>query len=74
MLETVDFGMVYINVNAIEDCKDLLERYEALMEEILGLDGLNELAECYNETEIKAELTRAVQVRLDKLLKELKEI
>ena len=51
-----------------------IERYEALMEEILGLDGLNELAECYNETEIKAELTGAVQVRLDKLLKELKEM
>ena len=48
-----------------------IETYEGLIEEILGLNGLTELAECYNETEIKAELTGVVQVRLDKLLKEL---
>ena len=42
--------------------------------EILGLNGLKELAECYNETEINAELTGVVQIRLDKLLKELEEM
>ena len=51
-----------------------IERYEALIEEILGLDGLNELAECYNETELAAEITGIVQIRLDKLLKQLKEM
>ena len=51
-----------------------IERYEALIEEILGLDGLAELAECYNETEIETELTGVVQIRLDKLLKKLAEI
>ena len=45
-----------------------IERYEALLEEILGLDGLKEWAECHNETEIEAELTGVVQIRLDKLL------
>ena len=51
-----------------------IERYEALMEEILGLDGLNELAECYNETELEAELIGVVQGRLDKLLEQLREM
>lgn len=51
-----------------------IERYEALIEETLGLDGLNELAECYNETELEAELTGVVQIRLAKLLEQLREM
>ena len=51
-----------------------IERYEALIEEILGLDGLKELAECYNETDIEAEMTGVVQIRLDKLLEQLREM
>ena len=51
-----------------------IERYEALIEEILGLNGLEELAEVYSETDIEAEMTGIVQIRLDKLIKELEEI
>jgi hypothetical protein len=51
-----------------------IERYEALMEDISSLNGLEELAEVYGETKIEAELTGVVQVRLDKLLKALEEM
>ena len=51
-----------------------IERYEALIEEILGLNGLEELTEVYGETDIEAEMTGIVQIRLDKLLKELEEM
>ena len=51
-----------------------IERYEALIEEILGLDGLEELAEVYGETDIEAEMTGVVQIRLDKLLEQLMEM
>ena len=51
-----------------------IERYEALIEEILGLNGLEELAEVYGETDIEAEMTGAVQIRLDKLLEQLREM
>ena len=51
-----------------------IERYEALIEEILRLDGLEELAEVYGETKIEAEMTGIVQVRLDRLLEQLREM
>ena len=51
-----------------------IERYEALIEDISSLNGLEELAEVYGETELEAELIGVVQVRLDKLLKELEEM
>lgn len=51
-----------------------IEAYEALIEEIRGLNGLEELAEVFGETELEVELTGVVQVRLDKLLKELEEM
>jgi hypothetical protein len=51
-----------------------IERYEALIEDISSLNGLEELAEVYGETKIEAELTGVVQVRLDKLLKTLEEM
>ena len=51
-----------------------IERYEALIEEILGLDGLEELAEVYGEIGLEAELTGVVQIKLDKLLEQLREM
>jgi hypothetical protein len=51
-----------------------IERYEALIEDISSLNGLEELAEVFGETGLEAELTGVVQVRLDKLLKELEEM
>ena len=51
-----------------------IEAYEALIEEILGLNGLEELAEVYGETDIEAEMTGIVQIQLDKLIKELEEM
>lgn len=51
-----------------------IERYEALIEDISSLNGLEELTEVYGETEIEAELTGVVQGRLDKLLKALEEM
>jgi len=51
-----------------------IERYEALIEDISSLNGLEELAEVYGETELEAELTGVVQGRLNKLLKKLKEL
>lgn len=60
-----------VKVNQIL-CK--IETYERLIEEIPGLNGLEELTEVYGETEIETELTGVVQVRLDKLLRELEEM
>ncbi len=51
-----------------------IERYEALIEDISSLNGLEELAEVFGETRLETELTGVVQVRLDKLLKELEEM
>ena len=51
-----------------------IERYEALIEDISSLNGLEELAEVYGETTLEAELTGVVQVKLDKLLKVLGEM
>jgi hypothetical protein len=51
-----------------------IERYEALIEDISSLNGLEELAEVYGETTLEAELTGVVQGRLDKLLKALEEM
>jgi hypothetical protein len=51
-----------------------IERYEALIEDISSLKGVEELAEVFGETKIEAELIGVVQVRLDKLLKALEEM
>jgi hypothetical protein len=51
-----------------------IERYEALIEDISSLNGLEELAEVFGETGLETELTGVVQSRLDKLLKELEEM
>jgi len=52
-------------------CK--IETYEALIDEITGLQTLDELAQAYGEP-IEEELIAVVQLRLDKLLKELEEM
>ena len=52
-------------------CK--IETYEALIDEITGLQTLDELAQAYGEP-IEEELIAVVQPKLDKLLKELEEM
>ncbi len=51
-----------------------IETYEALIEDIHKLNGLDALAEAYGECDVEDELVAVVQVRLDKLLKELEEM
>ena len=51
-----------------------IERYEALIDEIRGLSGVHELEEVFDEIDLEEELVAIVQVRLDKLLKELEEM
>lgn len=50
-----------------------IETYEALIDEITGLQTLDELAQAYGEP-IEEELIAVVQPKLDKLLKELEEM
>lgn len=50
-----------------------IETYEALIDEITGLQTLEELAQAYGEP-IEEELIAVVQMRLDNLLKELEEM
>jgi hypothetical protein len=50
-----------------------IETYETLIDEITGLQALGELDRAYGEN-IEEELTAVVQLRLDKLLKELEEM
>ena len=51
-----------------------IERYEALIDEIRNLSGVHELEEVFDEIDLEEELVAIVQVRLDKLLKELEEM
>ena len=51
-----------------------IERYEALIDEIRSLSGVHELEEVFDEIDLEEELVAIVQVRLDKLLKELEEL
>ena len=50
-----------------------IETYEALIDEITGLQTLEEIRHAYGEP-IEEELIAVVQLRLDKLLKELEEL
>jgi hypothetical protein len=50
-----------------------IETYEALIDEITGLETLDEIAQSYGEN-IDEELIAVVQLKLDKLLKELEEM
>ena len=51
-----------------------IERYEALIDEIRSLNVVRELEEVFDEIDLEEELVAIVQVRLDKLLKELEEM
>lgn len=50
-----------------------IETYEALIDEIASLQTLEEIAQTYGEP-VEEELIAVVQLRLDKLLKELEEM
>ncbi len=50
-----------------------IETYEALIDEITGLQTLEELAQAYGE-DLEPELTAVVQAKLDLLKKELEEM
>lgn len=50
-----------------------IETYEALIDEIASLQTLEEIAQAYGEP-VEEELIAVVQLRLDKLLKELEEM
>lgn len=50
-----------------------IETYEALIDEITGLQTLEEIRQAYGEP-VEEELIAVAQLRLDKLLKELEEI
>ena len=50
-----------------------IEIYEALIDEITGLQTLEELAQAYGEN-LEEELIAVVQLRLNKLNKELEEL
>ena len=50
-----------------------IETYEALIDEITGLQTLDEIAVAYGEN-IEEELIAIVQQKLDKALKELEEL
>jgi hypothetical protein len=50
-----------------------IECYEALIDEIASLQTLEEIAQAYGE-HIEDELVAVVQLRLDKLNKELEEL
>lgn len=52
-------------------CK--IETYEALIDEITGLETLDEIAQSYGEN-LDEELIAIVQLKLDKLLRELEEM
>lgn len=53
-------------------CK--VEAYEALRDEITGLQTLEELQQAFNDTTIEEELLAVVETRLYKLTKELEEM
>ena len=58
----------------VSDLLFKIERYEALIEEILMLESFEELAEVYGETMLNDEVVRPIRDRVDKLLKELEEM
>ena len=58
----------------VSDLLFKIERYEALIEEILMLEGFEELAEVYGETILADEVVKPIRAIVDKFLKELEEI
>ena len=51
-----------------------IESYEALIDEISGLDTLAEISMSSSESDLEDELIAVVQARLDQALKELEEL
>ena len=51
-----------------------IERYEALIDELKRLTGLEELYEVFGDTGIEDDLVAAVQIKLDTFIKELEEM
>lgn len=58
----------------VSDLLFKIEKYEALIEEILRLESFEELAEVYGETMLADEVVRPIRDKVDKLLKELEEM
>ena len=58
----------------VSDLLFKIEKYEALIEEILMLESFEELAEVYGETMLTDEVVRPIRDRVDKLIKELEEM
>lgn len=48
-----------------------IERYEALIDELKGLTGLEELYEVFGDTGIEDDLVAVVQSKIDTFIKEL---
>ena len=51
-----------------------IERYEALIDELKGLSGLEELYEVFGDTGIEDDLVAVVQTKLDSFIKQLEEM
>ena len=51
-----------------------IERYEALIDELKRLTGLEELYEVFGDTGIEDDLVAVVQIKLDTFIKELEEM
>ena len=48
-----------------------IDRYEALMDELKGLTGLEELYEVFCDTELEDNLVAIIQIKIDEMIKEL---
>ena len=55
----------------ISDLLFIIERYEALIEEVRELNGLKEISEGFGDTDTEVALVTVLQTKLDVLLKEL---
>lgn len=51
-----------------------IERYEALIDELKSLSGLEELYEVFGDTDIEDDLVAVVQTKLNTFIKELEEM
>lgn len=51
-----------------------IERYENLVDEIRALDGLTELADVFDDTDLEDKLVAVIQPKIDTMLKELEEL
>ena len=65
------FNMTREKALKISNLLTRIESYEALIEEVRGLNGLEEISDCFGDTDTEDALVNIVQVKLDVLLKEL---